>query len=345
MGEPATGYLDLLAELKHLIASARSEAAVSINRSLIGLFWSTGRAIEQREEFETLEADVTRSVASDLRSVFPGNQAFAEENIARMRRFFLAYTRDYLLLGAPTPEIDGINLPEALACLPWAHNLLLVEVLSDPTERLWYAQTAREFGWTLDTLRHQIENRLYEKQGKIPRLFEPAVVDSRSAELAQLVLQDPLVRDLIRFREAGSRPPEKPILHNIRRYLLGMNGRFALVGSPFLLQDGTPAEWVDQLLYQLQAARYVAVKLVVGVREQAIVDLAAQMAAIDSRFLRPANGKTLGLIIEEQEDECRAAYVLPGGAQVASCLPEPINKDFPSVEDWAAQLKQWKELW
>ena len=40
-------------------------------------------------------------------------------------------------------EMDGCNLPQTLAEIPWGHNTELLFKLKDPLQRLWYAREAQ----------------------------------------------------------------------------------------------------------------------------------------------------------------------------------------------------------
>lgn len=57
-------------------------------------------------------------------------------------------------------------MPPPLAALPWGHNVLLIEKLKDPAERLWYAGQALENGWSRAILSHQIDSDLHRRQGQ-----------------------------------------------------------------------------------------------------------------------------------------------------------------------------------
>jgi predicted nuclease of restriction endonuclease-like (RecB) superfamily len=64
------------------------------------------------------------------------------------------------------PDLDGVNLLQAVAEIPWGHNALLIERVKDPAQRLWYARQAIEHGWSRPVLDHQIDGELYHRQGK-----------------------------------------------------------------------------------------------------------------------------------------------------------------------------------
>ncbi len=184
-------YSELLSELESAVGNAQSTLVRAANRAVIRLFWDIGRSIVQREEFESWEGGLVDSICRDLQVSHPGSMAFSCENVHRMRRFFLAYTRDYSQT-AEVHDMDGVNLPEVLTDVPWRHNLLLLEIVQDPAQRLWYAQTAVESGWGLEVLEHEIRQGRYRQPDKIAA---PAPVPS--PDLAREMMTDPLIAEFL----------------------------------------------------------------------------------------------------------------------------------------------------
>jgi predicted nuclease of restriction endonuclease-like (RecB) superfamily len=186
-------YSELLSELEAAVRNAQSRVVRAANRAVIRLFWDIGRGIVQREEFESWGGGLVDSICGDLQARHPRTTTFSAENVHRMRRFFLAYTRDYGQ-RAEGHEMDGVNLPEILTELPWGHNVLLLEIVQDPPERLWYAQAAVESGWGLEAMEHEIRRGRYRQPGKIAA---PAPV--RSPDLTREMMTDPLIAEFLRL--------------------------------------------------------------------------------------------------------------------------------------------------
>jgi predicted nuclease of restriction endonuclease-like (RecB) superfamily len=186
-------YSELLGELESAVGSAQSSLVRAVNRAVIQLYWDIGRSIVQREEFESWEGGLVDSISRDLHVRHPGSLAFSVENVKLMRQFFLAYTRDYGQT-AEGREMDGVNLPEVLTGLPWCHNLLLIEIVQDPAERLWYAQTAAQLGWSLTALEHEIRQGRYRQSGKTAA---PAPVPL--PDLTREMMTDPLTAEFLRL--------------------------------------------------------------------------------------------------------------------------------------------------
>jgi predicted nuclease of restriction endonuclease-like (RecB) superfamily len=154
-----TGYQEFVANLKAQIASAQIKAAVSVNRELILLYWNIGRQILERQEKEGWGAKVIDRLADDLRHAFPEMKGFSARNILYMKQLANAY-----------PEEQFAQ--QLAAQIPWFHNCVLFDKVSDSAEREWYVRQTIEHGWSRNVLVHQIEGRLYERQGRAASNFD-----------------------------------------------------------------------------------------------------------------------------------------------------------------------------
>jgi predicted nuclease of restriction endonuclease-like (RecB) superfamily len=103
----------------------QTRAAFAVNRELLHLYWEMGRDIVLRQEREGWGTAVIERLALDLGRAFPGVAGFSARNLWRMRAFYLAYP--------PDSEV----LPQAVAELPWSHQVVLLEKLKDSAERQW----------------------------------------------------------------------------------------------------------------------------------------------------------------------------------------------------------------
>jgi predicted nuclease of restriction endonuclease-like (RecB) superfamily len=117
------------------------------------LYWQIGRAIAARQEEHGWGAQVIARLSADLRQAFPDMKGFSPRNLQYMRTFAGAYP-------------DETIAQQVAAQLPWGHLMRFLDTVPDPTARAWYAQKAIEHGWSRAILTHQIEAKLYERQGQ-----------------------------------------------------------------------------------------------------------------------------------------------------------------------------------
>ena len=153
------GYADWLRDLKTRIHTAQQRAALAVNRELVLLYWQIGRDILARQARQGWGAKVIERLAHDLRTAFPEMKGFSPRNLKYMRAFAEAWPDDEFVQAV-------------LAQLPWYHQLALLDKLSTPEARRWYAAQAIQHNWSRNVLVMQIETRLLERSVSTFIIFE-----------------------------------------------------------------------------------------------------------------------------------------------------------------------------
>ncbi len=205
-------YDEFLKALKERIRNSQVRAALAVNQELIQLYWEVGKFIVQQQKEYSWGQGVIEHLARDLKKSFPGLKGFSARNLWRMRAFYLAYTAELPEDLEKSNALDGQNLPQAVAEIPWGHNIILLEKEKDPHIRLWYAQATVEYGWSRNILVLQLENQLYQRQGKATTNFQQTLPAPQS-DLAQQSIKDPYLFDFLTWpkaREAVTKCQLKP---------------------------------------------------------------------------------------------------------------------------------------
>ena len=102
------GYDALLEEIKNNIRTARTRAALSVNRSLISLYWDIGKTIVEQQQKKGWGKSIVEKLAMDIQSAFPGISGFSPQNIWRMSAFYLAWTYNVKKLPQPVTELTEV---------------------------------------------------------------------------------------------------------------------------------------------------------------------------------------------------------------------------------------------
>ena len=181
------GYDALLADLKARIRAARVRAAFAVNQELLLLYYDIGFELQVRTQRGRWGTSIIDRLSADLRQAFPGMEGFSSRNLRRMRAFYAAYALEpetQKIWPRAVAKIELVNWPPAVAKLPWAHNVILLEKCKDRDLRGWYAAAALAHGWSRDILALQIDSQLHDRQGKavtnFPRTLPAPQSDLRS---------------------------------------------------------------------------------------------------------------------------------------------------------------------
>lgn len=345
------GYDGLLKELKERIQSARLRAAQAVNRELTTLYWRIGEAIVERQVAEGWGKSVVERLARDLQAEFPGVSGFSFRNVWRMRSFYLAYTEDVRKSSCAGSELDGVNLPRAVAEIPWGHNSDLLDKVKSPAERLWYAQAAVEHGWSRTMLQSWIESGLYQRQGKAVTNFVRTLPPPQS-DLAGETLKSPYNFDFLTLhKEAAEAELEAGLLAHIRRFLLELGAGFAFVGQQVHLEVGGDDFYIDLLFYHLKLRCYVVIDLKMSsFKPEHAGKMNFYLSAVDDLLRHPDDSPTIGIIMCKTRNKVVAEYALrdiskPVGVssfvtRLVESLPTKLRGSLPSPEELEKELNK-----
>jgi predicted nuclease of restriction endonuclease-like (RecB) superfamily len=250
-------YPEFLAAVKSAVVSARARAALAVNAAVLAAYWEIGRGIAEREGREGWGARVVDRLAADLRREFPDMKGLSPRSLRYMRDF----ARDW-----PAASAEEM-LQQPAARLPWGHHMLLLDKLSSPDERVWYAQMAVENDWTRKVLEAQIATNLRGRQGAALTSFEHSLPAAES-ETVRAALKDPYNFEFLSLGpEAKERDLEAALLRDIEKFMMEMGRGFALVGRQYLLrvpdeETGVESEFfLDLLFYNYLLRRFIVIDL------------------------------------------------------------------------------------
>lgn len=279
-----------------------------------------------------------------------------------MRAFFIAWCgRDRNVQQAaaqadhrsivqqPAAQLAETPLPQAAVQIPWFHNVVLIEKVKDPEQRLWYARQTIEHGWSRSMLVHWIESDLYSRQGKSINNFKSTLPPAQS-DLANQLLKDPYTFDFLALSEdAAERELEQGLLAHIRKFLIELGTGFAFVGQQVPIEVSGDDFSIDLLFYHLRLRCFVVIDLKV---EPFKPDFAGKMnfylSAVDDLKRHPDDNPSIGLILCKTANQTVAEYALRGLAKpvgvakyvtkLVEKLPRELSAVLPSVEQIQAAM-------
>jgi predicted nuclease of restriction endonuclease-like (RecB) superfamily len=325
-----------LRELKERIHTAQQRATLAVNRELVLLYWQIGRDILDRQAEQGWGTKVIERLAHDLRTAFPDMKGFSRTNLMYMRAFAGSWQ-------------DESIVQQVAGQLPWGHNMVLLDKLSEQEARIWYAQKAIENNWSRNVLVMQIETRLIERQGNAISNFEQRLPKPDS-DLARESIKDPYRFDFLGLtEEAQEREIEGALVKHVTQFLLELGAGFAFVGRQVLLQVGEEEFFIDLLFYHLKLRCYVVIELKADkFKPGHLGQLGFYMTAVDRQMKAEEDAVTIGLLLCKSKDKVVAEYALGDKSQpmgiaeykLLESLPVPLQTQLPSIEDIERELQR-----
>ena len=321
-------YLAIVEQVKREIKTAQYQASVHVNTELILLYHSIGTVINEHKAWGN---KFIENLAADIRREFPASKGYSVRNLKYMAKFAQTY-----------PDREFVQ--QVVAQIPWGHNLVLLDKVSEPEERRWYLATCQKNGWSRSVLIHQIESGLYQRQVLADKVsnFERRLPSPQS-ELAVQTMKDPYIFDFIPFQEdMVERDIEQALVRDVTKLLLELGTGFAFLGNQYHLNVGGDDFYIDLLFYNLNLRCYVVIELKTGeFKPEYAGQLNFYLSAVDGILKQEQDNPSIGLLLCKSKNDLVAEYSLkdmskPTGVsayQVTSILPEEPGKQLPSIED------------
>ena len=331
MAEIDKTYSDFLIDLKNKISSSRYEAARAVNTELILLYWDIGNSILRKQESKGWGKKIIQQLSQDLAKAFPEMKGFSERNLDYMRHFAKLW---------PDVQISQ----QVVAKLPWGHNIVLLQKISNDFDRLWYAEKAVVNGWSRNVLILQIESNLKGRISSDQKTnnFEMTLPKLQS-DLANNTLKDPYIFDFLSIGDqAQEREIEKALVDHIQKFLIELGAGFAYVGRQVHLDVGGKDFYLDLLFYHTKLHCFIVIELKTGeLKPEYVGKLNFYLSAVDAQIKAPEDNPTLGILLCKTKNKVIAEYALkdiskPLGIseyRIGDSIPEKIKTALPSIEE------------
>jgi predicted nuclease of restriction endonuclease-like (RecB) superfamily len=327
-------YDKFLENLKCRIQEARVRASLSVNRELVLLYWHIGNQILEQQKNEGWGTKVIERLASDLGKTFPEMKGLSSRNLKYMRALAEAYP-------------DSSFVQQAVAQIPWGHNVRILDYVQIPKERQFYILKTIENNWSRNVLVHQIESGLYKRQGKAITNF-PKTLPAPQSDLAQQLIKDPYTFDFLGIGEkANERDLEKSLVDHLKEFLIELGVGFAFVGQQYNLEVGGQDYYLDLLFYHTRLHCYIVIELKVSEFQPEFAGkMNFYLSAVDDILCQTSDQPSIGIILCKSKNKLVVEYALrntskPIGVaayRLTTSLPKNLKGSLPTIEELKTEL-------
>lgn len=298
------------------------------------MYWHIGKIILDNSKWGNKFID---NLSIDLKLEFPNIKGFSIRNLKYMRKM----ANDY-------PDFKFVQ--QAVAQIPWGHNIILLDKIKNFEERKWYMNQSISNGWSRSMLNMQIDSKLYERQAIAEKVsnFKNTLPDLQS-DLALQTMKDPYIFDFISLKgKVKEVEIEREMISRIKDVLIELGTGFSFVGSQYKITVGDKDYFIDLLFYHLKLKAYIVVEL--KAREFEPTDagqLNFYLSAIDDLVKDKTDNSSIGLLLCKTKDKFTAEYALkdinkPIGVseyKLLEDIPEYLKPQLPTTEDIKLHIK------
>ena len=328
-------YFDFIQDIKKRVQSAQIKAAVSVNQELLRLYWDMGAKIVEKQKQTAWGDGFLKQMSHDLQDDFPDMKGFSLRNLKYMRQWYSFWS-------------DALIGQQAVAQIPWGHNLVILSKIQDHEEALFYVQKTIENNWSRAVLTHQIEGGLFKRKGKAVTNFK-ATLPAPQSDLAKQTLKDPYNFDFLTIREKhDEKELENALVEQIIKFLLELGAGFSFLGRQYRLNIDGDDFYPDLLFYHVRLHCYVVVELkAVKFKPEFAGKLNFYLSAVDSILKTEQDNPSVGILICKSRKKTVVEYALrdfnkPIGVSeymITQNLPDQFKSAIPSIEEIEAELE------
>lgn len=345
-------YQDLIIEIKTQILNSQQNAALSVNKELIILYWNIGKMIFENQSLLEGRNNYIEQLSNDIKSEFPLISGFSRSNLFNIRKFYNFYN-DFLVQQAvglnqinPIQQAVGLN---ELVLIPWGHHVLILEKTKTIEEALFYVNETIQNNWSRSILAIQLKQNLFARQGKSINNFDKTL-QKNQAQLANQLLKDPYNFDFLTLEtKVHELEIEKQLTENITKFLLELGKGFAFIGRQYPIEIGKKSYAIDLLFYHITLRCYVVIELkTVEFEPEFAGKLNFYLSAVDDLLKSENDNPSIGILLCNGKNGIEVEYSLkdinkPIGVSeytFTERLPKIYEKSIPTVDEFEKILKE-----
>ena len=292
-------YNQLLQQAVAVIESSRLQLAKQINTTAISSYWEIGKLLEERKLDSKHGDSVVKRLSVDLKSRYP-EMGLSPRNLWNMKRFYLHYSQ------------DDIKVQQAVALLPWGHNLLLMSYDLPADHIIFYANEVFTKGWSRDMLRHALKSdyHLTVQTAEKSNNFSETL-PAKQAEYANEVFRSYNLSFIDAVEPLKELALERRLIKKITSFIMELGSGFSFIGNQHVLEYNGKEYRVDLLFFHRRLRSMVAIELKIGeFKPEYVGKMNFYLSLLDKLEKAPDENPSIGIILCAEKDHLEVELAL-----------------------------------
>ena len=293
-------YNVLLRQAVAVIESSRVQIAKQLNTVAMSSYWEIGKLLEESKLDSKYGDNVVERLSVDLKSKYP-DMGLSPRNLWDMKKFYLRYL-----------ECDK-KLRQAVAVLPWGHNLLLMSYDLSPEHVAFYANEVVAKGWSRDMLRHALKSEYHLSIQAVEKSNNFAVtLPTQQAEYANEVFRSSYNLGFIDAIEPLKELElERRLVQKITTFIMELGSGFSFIGNQHTLIFNDKEYRVDLLFFHRRLRSMVAIELKIGeFKPEYVGKMNFYLSLLDKLEKSPDENPSIGIILCAEKDHLEVELAL-----------------------------------
>ncbi|HJH28665.1 MAG TPA: DUF1016 domain-containing protein [Methanosarcinaceae archaeon] len=280
-----------------LIQDSRNHVFVTVNRTLVELYWRVGEYVSKKVDQEVWGKSTVQELALFIQREHPEIKGFTASNIWRMKQFYETY-------------VGNQKLASLWRELSWTHNRTIFSRCKTDEERIFYLHLTTKNRLSVREMERQISSGAFERamlaDGKLSETVKKLPQETES------VFRDSYLLDFLDLpAEHSEKDLQKAIITSLKKFILELGGGFAFIGEEYRLQVGNDDFYLDLLFYHRNLNCLVVFELKVDkFRPAHMGQLEFYLEALDRDVKLEHENPSIGILLCREKDDEVVKYAL-----------------------------------
>ncbi|MCE7067110.1 YhcG family protein [Dyadobacter sp. CY326] len=285
-------YGEILNQAISQIRTARVQIARQVNSSTQTVYWNLGKLLFEKQLEEGYGSGVVKQLSIDLKTEFP-DMGLSPRNLWDMKRFYERYFE------------ANTKLRQAVAVLPWGHNLLLINKLKDDSQVEFYINESLTKGWSRELLLNAIKMDSYgQAQKRVQTHNFDQTLPATNADYANEVFKSSYNLAFLGVTEPLKELAlENRLITKIRAFILELGKGFTFIGNQYRLEYNGKEYFVDMLFFHRGLRSLVAIELKIGsFKAEYVGKMNLYLSLLDRLEKESGENPSIGMILCADKD-------------------------------------------
>ena len=293
-------YNELLQQAVAVIETSRLRISKQLNTIAMSSYWEIGKLLDDRKVDSKHGDSIVKRLSIDLKTKYP-DMGLSSRNLWNMKRFYLRYCQ------------YDTKVQQAVAVLPWSHNLLLMSYDLSPEYIVFYANEVYAKGWSRDMLNHALKSEYHLSMQAVERSnnFDTAL-PAQQADYANEVFRSSYNLGFIDAVEPLKELElERRLVQKITTFIMELGSGFSFIGNQHTLTCNDKEYRVDLLFFHRRLRSMVAIELKIGeFKPEYVGKMNFYLSLLDKLEKAPDENPSIGIILCAEKDHLEVELAL-----------------------------------
>lgn len=358
-------YINTLKIIKEQILSSRYRVAKLANKEILFLYYGIGKMISEKVATEKWGNKTIEKLSNDLQNELSGLRGFSPANLKKMRQFYQnwsPYIKELNIVNKigslVTNQLEKILNKESslstnqfndyFAMLSFTAHYEIIAKAKNLHEQVFYIIKAASEFWTVETIRHNLKNNLYNTQAQFPNNFE-TTLSTTNKEKALKSFRDHYLLDYILISDENAddeRILENEIVQNIKKFIMSLGSDFSFIGNQYRLIVEEDEYFIDLLFFNRTLQALVAVELKAGkFKPEYLGKMNFYLSALDEYVKKEHENPSIGIILCKEKKNKTVEFAFRDFNKAMGVATYNTSKNLPEeYKNILPDAKTLKEL-